>query len=106
MGGKTHRLANAAEGAGGGVLPEDTREKELSLAERDMAVRCWIRYYLMFLAERIVREQARSGEVEVAGGVRWVTMSRRAIGRNRANFLKKPIFEGEDGEGDCPGLLQ
>ena len=78
----------------------------MSLAERDMAVRCWIRYYLMFLAERIVREQARSGEVEVAGGVRWVTMSRRAIGRNRANFLKKPIFEGEDGEGDCPGLLQ
>ena len=33
----THRLAYAAEGAGGGVLPEDTREKELSLAERDMS---------------------------------------------------------------------
>ena len=32
----THRLANAADGAGGGVLPEETREKELSLAERDM----------------------------------------------------------------------
>ena len=29
-------MAYAAEGAGGGVLPEDTREKELSLAERDM----------------------------------------------------------------------
>ena len=33
---KTHRLAYAAEGAGGGVLPEETREKALSLAERDM----------------------------------------------------------------------
>ena len=37
---KTHRFAYAAEGAGGGVLPEDTREKELSLAERDMRLGC------------------------------------------------------------------
>lgn len=34
--GGTYRLAKAAEGAGGGVLPEETREKELSLAESDM----------------------------------------------------------------------
>ena len=34
--GNAHRLAYAAEGAGGGVLPEETREKALSLAERDM----------------------------------------------------------------------
>ena len=38
-------------------------------------------------------------EVEVAGGVRWVTMSRGAIGRNRANFLKKPILRAKTEKG-------
>ena len=55
----------------------------------------------MFLAEQSeLRESKQEGlGVIVAGGVRWVTMSRRAIGRNRANFLKKPIFGAKTEKG-------
>ena len=45
--------------------------------ERHEAVRCWIRYYLMFLRARAdcARASKKRRGVKVAGGVRWVTMS-------------------------------
>ena len=45
-----------------GLASGHAREGVVVGGERHEAVRCWIRYYLMFFAERIAREQARRGE--------------------------------------------
>ena len=53
VGGRGGRRRSLARGDAEGVVVG---------GERHEAVRCWIRYYLMFFAERIAREQARRGE--------------------------------------------
>ena len=79
----THLFAKAADGAGGGVLPELTlAEKPLSLAERDMMAAGRDGYYELLNVGRCwgaamqVSKSERGESRSPVGRSTWVTMSR------------------------------